>query len=116
MPKPKRPERKPAEKTTRQLRIDELRSIPRPDRTAEQLEELSRLNGEEKRERFLRLLPKRVGNLKRAVRGVINLGNVQGYDYTPDEAAAIVAAVAAYAGEVRRAFTGAPREKGLYDL
>lgn len=108
--------RKPAEKTARQLRIEELRSVPRPERTSEQSAELLKLNSEEKRSRFLRLLPARAGKLKRAVRGLVNLGNVQGYEYTPDEAQAVVNAFNVYMAEVRRAFTGAPKEKGMWDL
>jgi hypothetical protein len=57
-----------------------------------------------------------IEQVKRGIRNLVKLGNPRWNEYTPEEAARIVAAVKGYSTEVERAFRGTPREKGLFDL
>lgn len=107
-------EKKPP--TERQLRIAEIRAVAKDARPTEMKEELVRLVGEERRDNFLRLLPRRAAKVKKAVEGIINLSNAATYSYTEDEAAQIVTAFSNFAAEVKRSFTGTPKEKGMWDL
>lgn len=68
------------------------------------------------RERFVTLHVKRVKNARRALRNVARMGNRKQYDASEDERAAILKILREDMAEVERAFRGAPKEKGLFDL
>lgn len=116
MPRKKKTEAEPKELSERQQRIAEIRKVPKDARPTEMKQELVELVGQERRDNFLRLLPRRIAKAKKAINGVLNLASTTTYQYTQDEAAQIVAAFAVYAAEVKRAFTGTPKEKGMFDL
>jgi hypothetical protein len=116
MAKKRSAEKVPAAKSPREQEIADLREIGRDGRTEEQSARLSLLLSDERRERFTRLMPKRMARLRSAFRGIRNIAAPQSYQYTEEEAQNISAAVIAAANEVKRLFTGAPKEKGLYDL
>lgn len=69
-----------------------------------------------RRPRFLDRHASYVRHARRALRRVAKLGNKTHYDCTVDEADNILKTLRADMAEVERAFRGAPREKGLYDL
>jgi hypothetical protein len=102
--------------TPQEMEMGRLRGIPREKRTPEQVSRLAALVAADRRERFLRLNVKRVKNARRALRNVIRLANVQSYDYTQEEAKRIVDTFGEDMSDLKRAFQGAPSEKGLYDL
>lgn len=105
-----------SEPTPRQAEIVRLRKTPRDRRTEAAVDRLRQLVTEEKRERFNRLFPRRLERLKSAVRNMVRLGSPTAYQYTEEEAEAMVKAARAYAAEIERAFRGTPKEKGLFDL
>lgn len=53
---------------------------------------------------------------RRALKRLAKMGNKTHYDYTPDEAENILKVIRADVAELERAFRGAPKEKGMYDL
>lgn len=102
--------------TPREREMADLRAVLRADRTQQQSARLAELQAEERRDRFLRLFPRRVERLKQAVRNIMRMGNPASYQYTDEEAEGIVAAAKKYAAEIERAFRGVPKERGLFDL
>lgn len=107
---------KKAATTPREQEIERLRKVQRERRTEEQTARLAGLLAEERRDRFTRLHDSRVKKVTTALRNLIRLSNPASYQYTDDEAAAIVTAAEAWAKAVRQAFAGAPKERGLFDL
>lgn len=105
-----------AEPTPRQREIEALRKVKRDRRSEQQSARLSALVAEEKRDRFNRLFPRRVERLKKAAESVIACANVQSYAYETAEAEGIAGLAAKIAAEIRRAYQGAPKERGLFDL
>lgn len=69
-----------------------------------------------RRTRFLDRQVRYVKHARRALARVQKIGNPTHYDYSPDEGKAILAALDKSMAEVRRAFEGSPKEKGLFDL
>ena len=102
--------------TERHKEIERLSKTPKDKRTPQHAERLAALQGEERRAKWQEQQPRRIERLKKAIRRVIHLGNPRAYQYTPEEAEALCAAVKRYAQEVERAFKGTPKEKGLFDL
>jgi hypothetical protein len=68
------------------------------------------------REQFLRRYVPFVKYARRGLRRVAKLGNSRWHEYTQDEANAILKALRDDMSEVERAFRGAPKERGLFDL
>lgn len=69
-----------------------------------------------KRERFLRLAPKRVQRALDVLRRVQNVGAKATYIYTPEEAAKIIAALQAVMRDIESAFSSAAVEKQTFSL
>lgn len=67
------------------------------------------------RERWLAYYVKRTKKAVRALRHVARMGNPKQYDASVDERAAVLKKLEEEMGEVRRAFTGAKKEGGLFD-
>lgn len=116
MPRPKKLDIADRVLTNRQQNIKAIQSIPRHERDADAVALLATLQAEERRDRFVRLMPKRITRLKGAVRQMVRMGNPKAFQYTEDEAQAIITAVKSYTVEIERSFRGAPKEKGLFDL
>lgn len=97
-----------AQKTPRQLEIEQLRKISSAKRTEQQQARLDQLNAEEKRDRFERLAAKRVNKCLLYISHVARLGNRNVYTCKPEEAAKIIAAVS----EATKSLVSAFSEKG----
>ncbi len=69
-----------------------------------------------RRPRFLDRQVSYVKHARRAIRRLTKLGNTTHYDYTGDEAKQIMDAILQDVDNLRRAFVGSPKEKGLFDL
>lgn len=102
--------------TPQQAEIARLVAKGSSKRSDQESARLDQLKSEERRARFLRLAPKRVRNALKQLANVIRLGNRATYDYTPDEAARIGAALTEKLDEVCRAFQPKQRDEGQFSL
>lgn len=103
------------ELSDRQKIIKDIRSVPKADRTQEQVATLTTLVREEARDRFVRLANRRTLNALKALDNVGRMGNKTVYEYTDAEAAEICDALASKLAAVRGAFQGRG-EKAAFDL
>lgn len=71
---------------------------------------------QERRDRFLRLAPRRVQRAVKALDGVARLANRQSYQYTPEEAAKIRAALDAACEGALRELSGEAKQPKLFTL
>lgn len=110
------PRKEKAAPTVEQLEIKELQRMGKDGRDSMQNARLRSLLEDERRARFSRLYVKRVQRFRDSARRVIAMSNTASYTYTDDEAGQIRAAAKKYSEEIERAFTGSPKEKGLFDL
>jgi hypothetical protein len=70
----------------------------------------------ERRERFVRLAPRRVNNALRVLNHVANLGNRGSYSYTDEEAARIASVIYDAAVAVRDSFSEVKAGKPAFTL
>lgn len=103
-------------KTPRQLEIDRLAAKGRDKRSDQDSARLDQLRQEERRDRFIRLAPKRVQNVLDSLRRLSACGQRNSYQYTADEAAKIGVAVMAAVDEVRKSFEERKNEMAKFSL
>lgn len=108
--KPKQPP------TPRQAEIKRLTDKGRDKRTDQENARLDQLRKEERRERFLRLAPKRTQKALATMDNIVLCANANAYDYTADEADKIVKALLHAAAKVEAAFSKRKEEKSLFSL
>jgi hypothetical protein len=97
----KRPKIKPTE---RQMEIRQLAAKGRSNRSDQESARLDQLNMEERRDRFVRLAPKRVKHAVRVLRQIGNMGNLGSYYYDPSEAGKIISILEDALQKVRASF------------
>lgn len=90
--------------TATEERIKAIREIPEERRSEAIKDELKQLLADERRERFVRHAERRTGNAIKAIGNVGRLGNRASYQYTEEEAAAIVEALATALAKARGSF------------
>jgi hypothetical protein len=113
--RPKKSTTGPVAVTPRQARIRELQGLRSSGRSEADDRELADLLAEERRDRWLRLFPGRANRAMVATRNLWRMANPKSYLYTEDEARQVVEAMEQYTREIKRAFTGSPKERGLFD-
>jgi hypothetical protein len=69
-----------------------------------------------KRDRFLRLVERRVSRAIKAIKACQNLANKANYTYTEKEAAQIIDAVVATTAELGQAFDKSPEVRSMFEF
>lgn len=70
----------------------------------------------QRRPRFTERMVPYTKHARRSLRRLMKIANTTHYDYTQEEAESILKAIREDVAAVERAFRGAPKEKGLFDL
>lgn len=89
---------------------------PAAEPAGEQLAALVNSVPESKSAKFVRLANRRVNQALKHIGYVRNLANRQNYEYTPEQAAAVVQAIQAAAREVQMAYSGQTEIKKMFSL
>jgi len=100
----------------REQEIAKIRKIDRDKRSEQQIARLAELLAEDRRDRWNRLSPGRKLKMARAIKGLLAISSPQSYQYTAEEAQAICDEMDRKCKEIRAAFLGTVREKGMFDV